>query len=116
MPTPEHVLPFLVAFGVTLILTPLVRRIALRTGAVAVPRRDRWKQTPVALLGGVAVVAGVFVAAALSGIVHVRGVAVVACGASLFVVGLVDDFVRLKPSTKLTAQIAVACLAVTLGV
>ncbi|HET7697860.1 MAG TPA: hypothetical protein VFK57_19260 [Vicinamibacterales bacterium] len=116
MPPPANVLPFLVAFGVTLALTPLVRTIALRSGAVAWPRRDRWKQTPVALLGGAAVVAGVLAAAVVSGVTEARQWAVIACGASLFFVGLVDDFVRLKPSTKLTAQIAVACLAVTLGV
>jgi UDP-GlcNAc:undecaprenyl-phosphate GlcNAc-1-phosphate transferase len=83
---------------------------------VAWPRRDRWHQKPVALLGGAAVVLGVLAAAVISGMATSRDWAVVACGASLFLVGLVDDFVRLKPSTKLTAQIAVACLAVTLGI
>src|SRR5688500_13259976 len=116
MPTPENVIPFLVAFGVTLVLTPLIRTIAHRAGAVAWPKQDRWHRTPVALLGGAAVVAGVAAAAAFTGVAGPPGWAVIACGASLFVVGLVDDFVRLKPSTKLTAQIAVACIAVTFGV
>ena len=116
MPSPDTVVPFLVAFGVTLVLTPLIRMMARRLGAVAWPKQDRWHRTPVALLGGAAVVVGVAAAAAFTGVAGPPGWAVIACGGSLFIVGLVDDFVRLKPSTKLTAQIAVACIAVTFGV
>jgi UDP-GlcNAc:undecaprenyl-phosphate GlcNAc-1-phosphate transferase len=110
-------LPFLVAFGVTLLATPVVRALALRAGAVALPKQDRWHRRPVALLGGVAVVFGVAVAIAATVGIHGRAAwGLVAASGCLFGVGLVDDFLHLKPSTKLTAQIVVACLPVALGV
>ena len=47
--------PVAVAFVACLLLTPLVRGLSRRYGAVAQPRRDRWHQTPTALLGGIAI-------------------------------------------------------------
>ncbi|PYR25585.1 MAG: hypothetical protein DMF92_20290 [Acidobacteria bacterium] len=46
--------PFLLALVLSLALVPLCRLFALRLGRVAHPRVDRWHQSPVALLGGVA--------------------------------------------------------------
>ena len=33
----------------------------------------------------------------------------------MFALGILDDFLHLQPSTKLTGQIAVACLVIMLG-
>ena len=39
----------------------------------------------------------------------------IVAGAGMFFLGLVDDFAHLQPSTKLTWQIAVACIVIVLG-
>jgi UDP-GlcNAc:undecaprenyl-phosphate GlcNAc-1-phosphate transferase len=105
---------FGMAAGVSMLLTLCVRRFAPRVGAIAIPKADRWHRKAVPLLGGVAVWGGLTAAlvqrldlALSTDILGIYGVAT-----CLFVVGLVDDFVTLKPSTKLTAQIAAACMAV----
>lgn len=111
---------FLVPFGAAaltaLILTPLVRAVALRLGAVAHPKDDRWHDRPVVLLGGVALWSTTLLVMLLS---VARGgsmpAPVIIAATCMFAVGLADDFLHLKPTTKLTAQIAVACLVMLLA-
>lgn len=95
--------------------TPLVRWIARRAGVLAYPKDDRWHKHPVPTLGGVAIFLGTF--ASLPLVVHDYAaiLPVLVAGAGMFTLGIVDDFVKLQPSTKLTGQIAVACVVMMLG-
>jgi len=97
--------PFLLALVLSLGLVPVCRLLALRLGRVAQPRADRWHQSPVALLGGVAISVSLLAGAAVFGVLGDAPVLVI-CAALMFLVGLVDDLIRLKPATKLIAQIA----------
>ena len=99
--------PFAVAFVLALALVPLCRRLAVRMGRVAHPRADRWHRRPVAMLGGVAIAVSLFASASIFGVVASRPV-VAACALLAFLTGLVDDLTRLKASTKLIVQIALA--------
>jgi UDP-GlcNAc:undecaprenyl-phosphate GlcNAc-1-phosphate transferase len=86
-----------------------VRALARKYGFVAKPRADRWHRKPTALLGGV----GIFVAFLVVYLVHrpaeLAGDALlVLCSSGMFVVGLVDDIVTLKPYAKLVAQIVLS--------
>ena len=47
------------SFAIVLALTPVVRALARRWGVVARPKSDRWHSKPTAMLGGVAIWAGV---------------------------------------------------------
>ncbi len=105
---------FGIAFAIVVIATRLVRRLAFVLGAVAHPSRDRWRQDSVPMLGGVAIYAGVVGAVLLSGAYDPRVGWALTAGSLMFLVGLLDDFVRLRPTNKLLAQILVAC-AVTFG-
>lgn len=99
--------PFLTAFGLSLALVPLAGFLARKAGAVAHPREDRWHTRATPLFGGVAiVVATLACAVAFHG---VRGQSVLlACASLMFVVGLVDDVLGLRPSTKIVGQVALA--------
>jgi UDP-GlcNAc:undecaprenyl-phosphate GlcNAc-1-phosphate transferase len=101
------VAPFLVALALSLALVPLARALAVRSGFVARPREDRWHRRPVALFGGAAIATSLFTCAVGFGLWRDLPV-LVAATAMMFVVGLVDDLISLKPSTKLIAQIALA--------
>lgn len=114
-PFARPALALLIAFAAALILTPIVRRVATGLGAVATPKKDRWHKKPVPLLGGVAIVAATMVSVVAMGGDRTPIVPALLAGLAMFVVGVVDDAMHLKPSTKLTAQIAAACGAVTLG-
>jgi UDP-GlcNAc:undecaprenyl-phosphate GlcNAc-1-phosphate transferase len=99
--------PFFIAFALSISLVPLCRRAAFRVGCVARPREDRWHRQATPLFGGAAVCLSVFIV--VLGFGRLDEVATLAAaGAAIFVVGLTDDIITLKPSTKLIAQIALA--------
>jgi UDP-GlcNAc:undecaprenyl-phosphate/decaprenyl-phosphate GlcNAc-1-phosphate transferase len=105
---------YLAAFAVSAALVPMCRRIAVSKGYVAQPRQDRWHSKPTALFGGVAIAVTTLALALATGDVRAIGLSWIG-GALIFTVGLTDDILSLKPSTKLIAQIAVACLFVFYG-
>lgn len=98
-----------------LVLTPAVRLMAARWGIVAAPRGDRWHRKPTATLGGIAI----YVAFLASYAVLSPGVSdahiILAAGSLLFLTGLVDDLVRIKPYTKLIVQLIAAAAVVYFG-
>jgi UDP-GlcNAc:undecaprenyl-phosphate/decaprenyl-phosphate GlcNAc-1-phosphate transferase len=104
---PSAVSAFVLAVILSLILTLVCRLVATRLGCVDAPRHDRWHRRPTALFGGVAIVLTV---TALASIFHVASSFpwLLVAGAGIFTVGLIDDVVSLKPSTKLVAEIALA--------
>jgi UDP-GlcNAc:undecaprenyl-phosphate/decaprenyl-phosphate GlcNAc-1-phosphate transferase len=111
----------------TLVLTPLVRRIARARGFVAPPSADRWHKAPTALFGGIAIYGGVLAGglvayfASRDGISLARGPSAqtigIAIGASLlFLGGVVDDRYKLRPTSKLVLQAVAGALVVAFGV
>jgi UDP-GlcNAc:undecaprenyl-phosphate GlcNAc-1-phosphate transferase len=105
---------FLAAFVLSLAFTPLCRVIAFRTGRVAKPRGDRWHRKATPMLGGVAIFMAVLLAALVFAPLQKIWI-LLGCGSLIFLVGLVDDIVPLKPSSKLIAEIGLASLLVFLG-
>jgi UDP-GlcNAc:undecaprenyl-phosphate GlcNAc-1-phosphate transferase len=93
---------------------PLCRSMALRAGYVARPRQDRWHQRTTALFGGVGIAVPTLLLALAGGDLAQTGLLLTG-GAVMFVVGLTDDVLPLKPSTKLIAEIALASLFVFYG-
>jgi len=124
---PTQLIPVAASFALALILTPVVRRLAHRWGAVARPKTDRWHKKPTAMLGGVAI----FLSVALVILTyllfvlpkpeeihnHSRSYLWVVLGASafLFAVGLVDDIFHAKPYQKLIGQVMGAAFVVYYG-
>jgi UDP-GlcNAc:undecaprenyl-phosphate/decaprenyl-phosphate GlcNAc-1-phosphate transferase len=105
----DYALSFGIAFGASVPLTWAVRGLARRFGLVAKPRADRWHRRPTALFGGVAIFIAFVIAYLLRRPTWVQGdVLLVACGAGMFGLGLVDDFLRLKPYAKLVGQIVIS--------
>jgi len=114
-----------------LALTPLVRMAAVKHGWLARPDGQRWHKQPTALLGGIAIYIGVSISylymadfsTFLSHLVRNSDplqlpsvAAVIWLGMTLlFILGLLDDFIHIKPHSKLVGQILVASLAAFLG-
>jgi UDP-GlcNAc:undecaprenyl-phosphate/decaprenyl-phosphate GlcNAc-1-phosphate transferase len=92
--------------------TPAVRWLARSVGAVAYPKEDRWHRHPIPMLGGVAIFAGAAASLAIFGDLGRQAWPVLVAGGGMFVLGLVDDFRKLKPNAKLIGQIAVASMVV----
>src|SRR6266576_3446692 len=101
--------------GLCAVLTPIVRALARRFGIVATPKADRWHQKPTAMLGGVAIFIAV-IAAILLFVPQTRASwAVLGASTLLFAVGLVDDFLHIKPYQKLIGQIIGAAVVINYG-
>ncbi len=106
----------LLAFAVSLLLTPIVRHLATVAGITDAPGPRRIHQRVIPRSGGVAVAVAVAVAIGLVvGLPPHLGVLAIAGGALLLAVGLADDVLSLSPRLKLGGQIVAAVLAVAGG-
>jgi UDP-GlcNAc:undecaprenyl-phosphate GlcNAc-1-phosphate transferase len=96
-------------------LTPIMRKLALKVGAVDAPNMARKVQVePVPYLGGVAIVIGVFVSTYSTLIIKDKEIALASTvlipALLMAAMGLADDLRGLKPWPRLIAQSAVGVI------
>ena len=133
-----YILVFAVAFLTTMLMTPLIRKLALANGIVDHPSEARKiHKTPIAYLGGVAVYLGIiaglmfsYVGAEVPGLIDYHPISTehmtdgmyhpivpfwIALGmTSIVLVGLLDDITGIPPRVKLGGQL-IAAAALALG-
>jgi len=105
----------IIAVLVSVAATYAVREFARRRGFVAKPKSDRWHKRPTAMLGGVAIFAATALVYLL--LVPTTRESMVVMGAStfLFLLGLVDDLLTIRPYQKLIGQLIGAGILVLSG-
>lgn len=109
---------FVTATLVSYLITPMVRRIALRVGYMDQPKGNKVHAHPTALLGGVSI----YVAFALAIFTTVKIAAdervssLLIASAFLFVIGLIDDRMGMMPEIKLLGQFLAAMVVIKAGV
>src|SRR5215217_7629539 len=102
-----------VSFVSAIFLTYAVRAAARRYGFVAKPKADRWHKKPTAMLGGVAIFLTTLLMYFLF-VPHTRESLIILGGSSfLFIVGLLDDILNIKPYQKLVGQLIGATIIVS---
>jgi UDP-GlcNAc:undecaprenyl-phosphate GlcNAc-1-phosphate transferase len=108
---------FLAAGLLAFALTAGLRRLLLRVGWVDYPRQDRWHRRPVARPGGAALFLPWILLLALRYPELFRPPLLVPVvgGAVVFLVGMVDDLMRLTTRPKLLLLIVAACLPPLFG-
>ncbi len=122
---------FVAALVVSIIATPLARRIAVRCGAVDYPNARRINKQPVPRMGGVAIFLGIFVAFLVqyvgstylgwpavlspSGRFEVNYWLLAVSFLVIFATGVTDDVRSLSPRAKLLGQTVAAVIAVAGG-
>ena len=104
----------LVGFGVTVLVTPVLIRLAPGFGWIAQPRFDRWHRCPVALMGGIAIMAGVLVGILSVGI-FTDTWAELLIASALCVLGGIDDRLRLSPRFRVLCEVVAAVAVVGFG-
>jgi len=110
--------PFLVgavSFALSVLTTFVVRGVARRYGFVAKPKVDRWHKKPTAMMGGVAI----FLTTIIAYFVFVPqtrdSLVIVGASSVLFLVGLLDDLINIKPYQKLFGQVIGTAIVIGFG-
>ncbi len=125
MPIILFVLPAFVAAGISFALTPLARRLALRVGAVDQPGPRKMHVQPTPRLGGLAVVAAVFIVAGLTQTIGLPGLHTIdasllrglALGVlPILVISICDDIRPMPVLPRFLAQFAGATIALLSGI
>lgn len=127
----EYGVLFTVAAVVTIALTPLARKLAIKLDAIDYPSARRVNMLPIPRMGGVAIFGGILAALAVAGFgvyafgwvdpfIDYNGIEVNYWGVLLgtvliFLVGAVDDVVDLNPKAKMLGQIVAACVVAGSG-
>lgn len=123
-PSLEYVLVCAIAAAGSLLLTPVVRRVALRWGAVAHPRDRDVHAVDTPRLGGVALFCGVGLAVLVAHeLPSLRStftngsetMGVLLAGLILIIVGALDDRYEMDSLTKLAGQVTAAGTMVLVG-
>ena len=107
---------FIISFVFTFATTPLVRRLAIKIGAIDIPRdKRRMHKKPTPRIGGLAIVFG-FLVATLCFADMSRQLVGTLCGAAIIIaMGVVDDCRALDAKLKFVIQIAAALVVVYVG-
>jgi UDP-GlcNAc:undecaprenyl-phosphate GlcNAc-1-phosphate transferase len=120
----DYLLTLLVTAAVTYLLTPLVRRLAVRMGAIKPPRDRDVHVAPVPRMGGVAMygglAAGLLVASKIpqlrDGVANTGMVTgLLLAGGLLVAIGIVDDRWGMSALTKGAGQVAAGGILVATG-
>lgn len=96
-------------------LTLAVRWWATRNGYVARPKSDRWHKRPTAMLGGVAIYFATVALFFILGEPGTESLVLIGAASFLFLVGLLDDILNIKPYQKLVGQMIGSAIVVGFG-
>ena len=99
---------FVIPLGVTLVATPLAMVIAKRYGILDRPGERKVHLEPTPYLGGSAIVAGLVVAAVLTGSTAQQALVIGAGAIVVFALGLIDDVRGLGPTVRAGTEAVVA--------
>ncbi len=105
----------LISFVLATLLTYAVREAAHKFGFVAKPKADRWHKRPTAMLGGAAIFLTTITAYLFFVPRTSESLIVLAGSTVLFLVGLIDDLIQVKPYQKLIGQFIGVAIVVGFG-
>lgn len=123
----HHLVAFTVALIVAFFATPIARKIAVNSGAINVPKDSRRvNKKPMALMGGLAIIAGFLLAITysfatkdftkfLNILTKPKMLGILAGTLIIVILGIVDDIKALKASVKFPIQILAASIVVATG-
>ncbi len=110
--------PFLVG-GISAVAaavgTLLVRELARKFNFVARPKSDRWHKKPTAMLGGTAIFAATVTMCFVFVPMSFESLILLGASSFLYLVGLLDDILNIKPYQKLVGQLIGAAIVVGFG-
>ena len=108
---------FIVAFVITFSLTPFVKRLAFKIGAVDVPKDSRrMHKRPTARLGGLAIFLGFIISAIFFSTINLEITGMLIGCSIIVILGVFDDIYALSAKLKLAVQFIAALCPVLAGI
>lgn len=109
---------FFIAAIISLVTTPLIRKIALKIKAIDIPKDERRvHKKPIPLLGGLAIYIAFLVGLIFEGgSVTLSESGIILGGVVIALGGVIDDLKDIKPAYKISIQLTAACILVISGV
>lgn len=112
----QYVVPFVIALVVSYALTPSVKKLAIKIGAVDRPNARKVHTHVIPRLGGLAIYIG-FMAAVLFCVPLQHELVGMLLGCTAIVaVGIWDDICNISAKVKLVGQILAACIPIAFGI
>jgi UDP-GlcNAc:undecaprenyl-phosphate GlcNAc-1-phosphate transferase len=112
----EFILPLIVPLFLSLLLTPLARRVGTKWGIIDVPAQRRVHSVPTPKTGGWAIFIACIISAVLFTKPHGEILGLLIAASFIFVVEIWDDTKELPAVIKLLSQIGAAVILILFGV
>ena len=101
-----------ITFLISVLLTPLAKKIAIHIGALDYPNKRKVHKIPMPRLGGLAIYIAFLIGYALFGEINTQMISILIGGFILILTGIFDDIKPIKARYKLLAQIFAALFVV----
>jgi UDP-GlcNAc:undecaprenyl-phosphate GlcNAc-1-phosphate transferase len=112
-----YIYAFIVALVISYILTPFVKKLAWKAGAVDIPKDERRVHTkPIPRIGGLAIYIAFIVTVLITMPVTDNIKGVIIGGTLITILGVLDDIYNLPAKIKLLGQVAAAGILVYFGI
>ncbi|WP_296827000.1 glycosyltransferase family 4 protein [uncultured Megasphaera sp.] len=112
----QYVVPFIIALVVSYILTPGVKKVAIKVGAVDRPNARKVHTHVIPRLGGLAIYIGFMAAVLFCVPLHRELIGMLLGCTAIVAIGIWDDICNIPARVKLVGQIAAACIPVAFGI
>lgn len=113
----SFIVPFLVALLISFISTPVVRKLAIKIGAVDIPKDDRRvHKEAMPFLGGIAIFAAVIITVLIFLPLNKSTFSILMGGTLIVISGILDDLRDLSPKKKLLFQLGAGFVLILGGI
>jgi len=107
---------FLIAFIITFLVTPLFKKLAYKFKFLDMPNHRKIHKKPVSLLGGLAIYLGFLIATLLFSSLTNKLLLILLGSTLMLFLGLIDDYIDMKPKIKFFLPGLAALIIVIAGV
>lgn len=113
----EYLIPFITATFISLIMTPITKKIAYKLKAIDIPKDERRvHKKPIPLLGGLAIYVATIISIVIFLPLNRTTFSIIIGGSIIVISGIIDDTRDLSPKMKLLFQILAAIVLVVGGI
>lgn len=107
------IIPFIISTALSLSITPIVKRIAIRVGAIDIPKDERRvHKKPMPLMGGLALYISIVITSLIFLPIDKTLISILIGGSIICISGIIDDIREISPRMKLIFQIAAAIVLI----